>query len=123
MKIKNFTDKELSCRCGCGEYIDDEVFLYNLQRLREMYGSPMYLSSAKRCPEYNVRVSSTGPEGPHTKAAVDVVVYGREAYRLLWMAMASGFTGIGVSQKGPWADRFLHLDRLIDDNRPWVWTY
>jgi len=120
MGTENFTDNELSCRCGCGQKIEDEVFLYNLQRLREMYGEPMYLSSAFRCPEYNAKVSTTGANGPHTKAAVDVLVYGEDAQRLLWMAMASGFTGIGVKQNGRWSSRFIHIDRR---EIPWVWSY
>ena len=122
METLNFKHKELTCKCGCGREIEDEVFMYNLQRLREMLGVPMVLSSAYRCPEYNDKVSNTGFGGPHTIAAVDVLVYGEHAHRLLWMAMACGFTGIGISQKGPWAARFIHIDRLRE-GRPWVWTY
>lgn len=123
MATKNFSDKELSCHCGCKGIITDEFFLASLQRVRTLYGKPMPLSSAYRCPEYNNKVSSTGFTGPHTVASVDVLVYGRDVYRLLWLAMADGFTGIGLNQKGPYSGRFLHLDRLVIEGRPWVWTY
>lgn len=118
--LKNFSREELECNCGCGACIEDEVFLNNLQRLREMYCKPMTITSAKRCPEYNDRVSTTGLNGPHTKAAVDVLCYDGDAFDLLWLAIATGFTGIGIKQTGRWSSRYIHLDR-----RPhkWIWTY
>ena len=119
---KNFKRKELECKCGCGGCIEDELFLYNLQQLRNKFG-PMPISSGYRCPDYNSKVSSTGETGPHTIAAVDVLVYGREAYRLIMLAMVNGWDGIGVNQKGKFNSRFIHLDRLYGANRPWVWTY
>ena len=121
--LLNFTRKELECGCGCGGVIEDEVFLNNLQRLRGIYGRPMILTSAYRCPEYNATVSSTGLNGPHTQAAVDVKVFGEEAYRFLWMAISQGFHGIGVQQKGRWSSRFIHIDMLRAENRPRVWSY
>jgi len=123
MITKNFSRKELSCRCGCGGVIEDEIFLNNLQRLRDMFRYPMYVSSGFRCSYYNMEVSTTGPNGPHTIAAVDIVVYGERAFRLLWMATSCGFTGVGLNQKGPYSDRFMHLDMLRNEGRPWVWTY
>ena len=123
MGALNFTDDELSCKCGCGQYITDYVFLFNLQNVRDMYAKPMPLSSAFRCPEYNNKVSSTGLDGPHTIAAVDVIVHGHDAYRLLWLSMVVGFAGIGLNQKGKYSQRFIHLDNLNIETRPWVWTY
>ena len=122
MATENFSDAELACRCGCGG-LPPEDFQEELQRLRESYGSPMRLSSAYRCPDYHDRVSSTGREGPHTKGAVDVLIWGDPAHELLMLALAYGWTGIGVSQKGTKESRFLHLDRLSGETRPWVWSY
>ena len=31
--------------------------------------------------------------------------------------------GIGISQKGKHKSRFIHLDTIDSDNRPWVWSY
>ncbi len=119
---ENFTREELACKCGCGQSIEDELFLYHLQRLREMFGEPMIVSSGFRCPQHNNNISSTGLTGPHTKAAVDIKVSGPEAFRLMWLAISCGFEGIGINQKGEIHQRFIHFDRL-KNNRPRVWSY
>jgi uncharacterized protein YcbK (DUF882 family) len=121
---KNFRRKELECKCGCGQVINDELFLYNLQRLRDLYGEPITISSGFRCPEYNAKVSPrTGAAGPHTIAAVDIPVYGHRAYRMLEIAFKLGFRGIGINQKGEINQRYIHLDMMISDFRPRVWSY
>jgi hypothetical protein len=53
-------------------------------------------------------------------------VSGKDAYELMSLAMEKGFSGIGVSQRGPHEKRFLHLDTMEDSGthlRPWVWSY
>ena len=122
MSTPHFTDAELRCRCGCG-LLPPPAFQTELEALRLEYGAPMKLSSCYRCPDHNEEVSSTGRDGPHTLGAVDVLVYGQHAWKLLGVAMRYGWQGIGVSQKGPRASRFLHLDRLTEGTRPWVWSY
>lgn len=121
-----FPAKELKCKCAlCGAHQMPEDFMEALVALRIDVDFPMPLSSAWRCPSHNNRVSSTGFTGPHTKGAVDVRVYGEEAVILIERAIHHGFTGIGVSQKGPKGHRFIHLDRLIETfaPRPWIWSY
>ena len=122
MATPHFTDTELSCRCGCGG-LPSSTFQAALEHLRVIYDAPMNLSSAYRCPAYNAEVSSTGLEGPHTKGAVDVLVYGGNAHALVTAAVLSGWTGIGINQSGLRSARFVHLDRLSDGPRPWVWSY
>ena len=124
--LKNFTTKELSCRCGCGGIITDEDFLFNLQALRDLFGRAMPINSGYRCPEHNLWTSKSGKAGPHTIAAVDVEIYGEPAFALLGLASTFGFTGIGIKQNGSHAGRFIHLDRLSQTlwrPRPWVWSY
>jgi zinc D-Ala-D-Ala carboxypeptidase len=121
----HFSAAELTCKCGCKGNKMQAEFLERLELLRKRYGKPMVLTSAYRCPSYNVVVSSSGPKGPHTTGrAIDVRVRGAEAYVLLVLALECGFTGIGVAQKG--ASRFLHLDDLppaVGRPRPRVWSY
>jgi len=119
---KHFTDDELRCRCGCGGLPSVE-FQEALEQLRVQYGHPMRLSSAHRCQEHNDKVSSTGRNGPHTKGAVDVLVWGPDAYELISDAILLDWSGIGVSQKGPKGARFIHLDDTDGPTRPWVWSY
>ena len=122
---KNFSDKELSCS-HCGENKFDQKTLDALQELREAIGKPIKLSSAYRCPEHNDKVSGSGKSGPHTTGcAVDILCSGKAAHEILTFAMirSSIWKGIGVSQKGEHKSRFLHLDTLETDMRPWVWSY
>ncbi|MBF0171468.1 MAG: hypothetical protein HQK87_10360 [Nitrospinae bacterium] len=53
---------------------------------------------------------------------------GEDAFRLLAMAVSFGFTGIGVSQRGPHNARFLHRSRNAIEKgpgrpRPALWSY
>lgn len=121
----HFTRAELSCKC-CGEMRLSEAFVNKLEALRVDAGFPFHISSGYRCPKHNQAVSSTGARGPHTRDAVDVRIYGERAHRLVGLATKHGFSGIGVSQKGPQGSRFIHLDDLPngpDSPRPWIWSY
>ena len=122
---KYFTENELRCR-GTGDCHMDKSFMKKLNRLREDYGKPMIISSGYRDVSYNT-VTGGSPDSAHTYGnAVDVVVGGTEAYLLLRLAMIHGFKGIGVSQRGNFDKRFLHLDMMDDSDkhpRPWIWSY
>lgn len=126
VETEHFKDYELKCK-HCGENHMDMGFMERLEAVRIAYGKPMHLTSAYRCPTYNISVSNTGITGPHTTGkAVDVAVYGGDALKLVHLSMYRGFTGIGVQQKGDFKKRFVHLDRLDEDAngpRPWIWTY
>lgn len=115
----HFELSEFNCKC-CGENKMDEEFITKLDALREAYGKGLKVSSGYRCPAHNSRVSSTGPNGPHTTGlAVDFAVDRADAHKLLALA-APLFRGIGVNQKG--SGRFLHLDD-IQEGRPTAWSY
>lgn len=121
----HFSAAELACRCGCG-FLPPADFVRKLETLRELYGQPMRVTSAARCPAHNAVVSTTGATGPHTTGrAIDIAVTGADAHRLLVKAIVSGmFTGIGIAQKG--GRRFIHLDDLPNTTtspRPRVWSY
>lgn len=125
MQLRHFHIAEFECRCKCGRAEMLPAFLEKLDELREQYGKPLEVVSGYRCPRHNAAVSTTGLTGPHTTGkAADLRVDRGDAYRLLSLALALGFTGIGVQQKG--ASRFLHLDTLTDapgQPRPTVWSY
>ena len=122
---KNFSESELACSC-CGKNEMTQETGDALQALRESIGKPLRLSSAYRCPEHNSKVSSTGNSGPHTTGmAIDIACSGKDAWELLSFAMIRSkiWKGIGISQKGNHESRFIHLDTIEADNRPWVWSY
>jgi len=120
----HFSERELKCKCGCEYTGMDEEFMEMIESLRVAVGKPLGVSSAYRCSEHNAKVSSTGPNGPHTtRQAIDLRCYGNRAHEVLEAAVLEGFTGIGVSQNGNHAAGFIHLDTLTGNNRPWVWSY
>jgi zinc D-Ala-D-Ala carboxypeptidase len=121
---KNFTPAEVACKCGCGK-LPEQSFMELVQILRDVVGFPFKVTSGARCSTYNQKVSTTGPEGPHTTGrAIDIAVYGERALKLIRAALMSGITGIGVMQHGPIEKRFIHLDDLpAAHKRPNVWTY
>jgi uncharacterized protein YcbK (DUF882 family) len=117
------TDPRLACSC-CGARGMADAFLDRLDVLRLAFGKPLSISSGYRCPKHNAAVSSSGPNGPHTTGcAVDIPVSGADAYRLVQLATAQGFRGIGIAQKGAAGTRFIHLDDLDGPTRPRIWSY
>lgn len=127
MAWRHFNLAEFECKCGCGHNQISHELVDLLDAGREELGFPFVISSGYRCPDHNQRVSSTGLDGPHTTGkSSDVLIMGMNAFMLLQWAMRSGqFYGIGIKQKGPHAKRFIHLDRVDNQEafRPTVWTY
>lgn len=124
----HFPAYELTCPCGeCDGGEMDDGFMFIIVCMRKQAGFPFPVTSGYRCPAYNQKVSSTGPDGPHTTGhALDLGLYGEQAQIVLGLAVQYGLTGIGLNQKGSYAERFIHLDDLEgggDTPRPWVWTY
>jgi len=99
--------------------------LRRLQALRYALGKPVLITSGYRSSEHTVEKKKSQP-GTHTYGrAVDVGCSGEQAYELLAAALATGWTGVGIAQRG--AARFVHLDDVVKDEhifyRPAVWSY
>jgi uncharacterized protein YcbK (DUF882 family) len=128
---KYFTPEELAQKGGgsrMGQYsiLIVPSFMDKLEALRKACDFPFVINSGYRSPVYNDQISSTGLNGVHTKGrAVDINLYGERALQVIEKARQHGFTGIGISQAGPWHSRFIHLDDLSPDEgqRPWIWAY
>ena len=120
-----FSVDELKCK-GTDECEMDEGFMKKLEALRHEFNEPMIVSSGYRHESYN-QVIGGAKNSPHLYGkAVDVVISGKSAYRLMKLAIEHGFTGIGVSQRGPHEKRFLHIDTMENSDthpRPWIWSY
>lgn len=127
---KFFTLEELKCKCGkcksTGEEMD-VTYMHKVDLLRQVYGSPLTVSSGYRCPAHNSEVSTTGQKGPHTTGkAIDFSISLEAAYRLIYIALQLDFTGIGIKQAGASEHRFIHIDGLRAPDgfpRPRIWTY
>ena len=136
---RDFWQRELVCRCGrCGlgwEDMDPD-FMELVQTIRTETGIRMPVTSAVRCPVHDRIVGGSGNagRGPHTKEAsssgkakaLDSQVFdSARAFVIVQAAMARGFTGLGILQKGPSERRHIHLDSLspAEYSRPRLWTY
>ena len=130
MITKNFSSGEMMCSCGCGEDSMDPDFMSILQNIRDEMQRPLRISSGVRCAKRNMEVSSTGKNGPHVPRttgtmASDILIAGADALRLIDIARKHGISGVGISQRGAHAKRFIHIDTLSDDKhpRPTMWSY
>ena len=125
IEYQYFTNDELKCHgldCCGGESEMNHNFMIKVVSMRRETGIPFIIPSAYRCPVHNSRVSLTGSTGPHTTGrAVDIKCRGRESHIIMASAFRHGITGIGVNQKGK--KRYIHIDDLTGDFRPWVWSY
>ena len=120
-----FSVDELKCK-GTDECEMDEEFMEKLEALRHEFNEQMIVSSGYRHESYN-QVIRGAKNSPHLYGkAVDIVISGKSAYRLMKLSIEHGFTGIGVSQRGPHEKRFLHIDTMENSDthpRPWIWSY
>lgn len=127
----DFTRDELKCKCGCERMELDHQTILNLQALRDEVG-PLPISSAFRCENHPVEQGKERPGTHRAGHGIDIQCSGARANEVLEAAMAQGcWTGVGISQKGKHASRFIHLDNLPVEGkagyehiiRPNIWSY
>lgn len=122
-KWKYFKESELKCS-HTGNCVMNEGFMAKLIETREAMDTPFIITSGYRHHTHPVESVKKSPGAHTTGHAVDILIRGGEAYRLILLASAFGMTGIGIKQHGE--SRFIHLDDLKnskDRPRPWVWSY
>ena len=120
----NFAFAEMACQ-ETGECKMDKATMDRLQLLRDYCRLPLTITSGYRSPLHSIEAAKAAP-GTHSMGrAVDIACSGIQAFKILTEALAVGFTGIGVKQKGE--HRFLHLDDLKPGEhtapRPTIWSY
>ena len=123
---KNFSEDEFKCSCPCGGVDMDPDFMIRMVRLRMALDAPVIISSGWRCVSHNADVGGA-EHSPHLDGcAADIKCHGTLARKLIGAADFCGFSGIGVSQRGDWGGRFIHLDsakEIPERPRPWIWSY
>jgi hypothetical protein len=72
IKKQYFSPRETSCRCGCGLDIEPK-FLVLLNKIREDYGKPISLTSAKRCQTHNDKIGGAKKSAHIKGLAADLV--------------------------------------------------
>ena len=116
MITANFSVNEMACRCGCGTSEMDPEFMWMLQELRDQMNGPLRVTSARRCDRLNDAVSTAKNKknGVHILGqASDILISLERAMVMFEKARQIGFSGIGLSQKGDHARKFIHLDTSL----------
>ena len=97
--------------------------LDDLNKLRELVGKPLVVSSGWRSLEHPIEAKK-GPKGVHAHyyCAFDIVCDTYLAYILLAnIFMTKDWKGVGVAQRG--SKRFIHIDKAPNRTTPNVWSY
>jgi uncharacterized protein YcbK (DUF882 family) len=109
MISRNFSLKEMECKCGCGIRNIDGHAIDTLQNLRDTVGRPLYITSAARCVDHNLDVGGSAisfhiSTVDHKSKAFDISMRGHHIDSFVKMAQKVGFTGIGIYRT------FVHVD-------------
>lgn len=99
----------------------DEKLLSMLDKVREIYGHPIKITSSYRSPEHPIEAAKKQPGEHSYGAAVDIVSdSGGKTFRLVKAAIEVGFTRIGISRK----KGFIHLGiGYPGAPEKTIWTY
>lgn len=119
-----FTKAEFDCK-ETGENGMTQEFMDALLRVRIHFGKPMVITSGYRSPRHSIEARKAKPGAHAVGKSCDVGIRGADALKLIEIALAHGFTGVGVSQKNGQA-RFIHLDISTQEDglpRPNIWSY
>lgn len=112
-----FPEKELRCKCGCGAYDMDEMFMYYLNRVREVANIPFIITSGYRCPAHNEKVGGSKTSSHLIGKAVDISCTNSKDRHIMIENLCFHFNRIGIGKD------FIHVD--MDDNKPEyrIWVY
>jgi uncharacterized protein YcbK (DUF882 family) len=100
----NFTKAEFDCK-HTGENNMQHEFMEKLQKIRQVYGKPMKITSGFRSVKHPIEARKTHSNGEHTQGlCADIYCdNGADRFKLVSLALANGITRIGI------AKNFLHL--------------
>ena len=121
---KNFSKLEIMCPCSCGADKINPVLIEKLQKVRNIIGRPIIITSGVRCEFYNASIkasmnSSHIPDDYGIGNAVDIAcLNSKDRYELVEVAQKF-FKRIGIAGKGK--GNFVHLD--VDKVQEVMWLY
>lgn len=103
-KYPNFSKQEFDCK-HTGENNMQHEFMEKLQRIRQVYGKPMTVTSGFRSKRHPIEAKKTHSNGEHTQGnCADIAcTNSSDRYELINLALANGITRVGI------AKNFLHF--------------
>lgn len=116
----HFTQKEKSCKCGCGlNLVDRNIeFLKALNSAREIANIPFVVNCMTRCEKHNKEVGGE-PHSSHMRGlACDISCtdsISRE--KIIKALLTTGFNRIGI------AKTFIHCDMDTSLPQNVIWVY
>ena len=123
---KNFSKLEVQCPCSCGANKISSVLIEKLQKVRNIIGTPILITSGVRCEFYNASIkasmnSSHIPDDHGIGNAVDIAcTNSKDRYELVELAQKF-FKRIGIS--GGSYGGFIHLDVDRSKVQEAMWLY
>jgi len=123
---KNFSKLEVMCPCSCGADKISPVLIKKLQKVRDIIGRPIIITSGVRCEFYNASIkasmnSSYIPDDYGIGNAVDIAcLNSKDRYELVEVAQKF-FKRIGIS--GGSYGGFIHLDVDRSKIQEVMWLY
>ena len=123
---KNFSKLEIMCPCSCGADKISPVLIEKLQKVRNIIGRPIVITSGVRCEFYNTSIkasmnSSHIPDSYGMGNAVDIAcTNSKDRYELVELSQKF-FNRIGIS--GGSYGGFVHLDVDRSKVQEVLWTY
>ena len=100
----NFSKAEFDCK-HTGENNMQHEFMEKLQKLRNVYGKPLTVTSGFRSVKHPIEARKTHSNGEHTQGnCCDVsCTNSQDRFQLVRLALSVGMTRIGI------AKNFIHL--------------
>ena len=123
---KNFSKLEVQCPCSCGLDNISPALIEKLQKVRDIIGRPIIITSGVRCELYNTSIkaslnSSHIPDEHGIGKAVDIAcLNSKDRYELVEVAQKF-FKRIGIS--GGAYGGFIHLDVDRSKVQEVMWLY
>lgn len=112
---KYFSKEEMVCKCcGRGWDVLNPILLESLDKLREKYGKPIYVSNAYRCPAHNYAVGGVENSQHVLGNAADIYVDGDYNEFYVFVLNSKLFDGIGYYPD----DEFIHVDTRSGGTEP-----
>jgi uncharacterized protein YcbK (DUF882 family) len=114
---KNFSSKEFSCSCGCGQNAIQMELVAKLQKARNEFG-PITITSGMRCGEQNLRVEGHKNSSHLSGWAVDLrCFHSTYRFQLVEALKMAGFSRFGM------AISFIHVDCDPNKTPGVIWLY
>lgn len=101
----HFNEQEFACKGDGMVYVEPDL-VAKLEKLRQLVGKPINITSGYRSPWYNEKIGGVKNSRHTLGQAADIVIPGLSPSEVAKLAEQAGFGGIGIYDK----DRFTHVD-------------